>query len=321
MATLSELEVVCQKPDWRTVGSVLARRFARPAALRVTSFILRWPVSANLATTAALAIGLAAAVCLGIGTPATFLAGACLVVLWYVADHVDGQLARYHGTESVTGLYLDYMMHHVVHPACAFALGHGLAARTGTLGWSLLGAAFALGLMTQALSNDCLYKALMGAIDKARSVPYEPRTSPDEDSGSLSLECGDLSPLSALHRLWKSSTPRATVRALRWGTQKCCEMPNVVIAIVGLAAAMVVDSGAGYGLARAYVAAMAVLAPGIGFCRLFRAVARRTPDAELRALRERLNADPSTGGSRSPIIRASLPLTPAPLPTLAPVDP
>src|SRR5437867_6805094 len=103
MSTLRELETICQKPDWRERGSLLARRFARPAALYVTWLVCRWPISANVVTGVTLIVGWAAAAFLA--TPGFFVPGVATLWIWYLLDHVDGQVARLRQSQSVTGVY------------------------------------------------------------------------------------------------------------------------------------------------------------------------------------------------------------------------
>src|SRR5262245_31082145 len=149
--TLHELEVRCQKPHWRERGSLLARRFARPTALYVTWVLCRLPISANVVTVLALLVGWSAALLLAMPGTATFDLGVAVLWIWYLLDHVDGQVARLRGSQSVTGVYFDFMMHHLVHPPVAFGLGYGLARGTGDIDWTLAGAGFAFGIMALSL--------------------------------------------------------------------------------------------------------------------------------------------------------------------------
>ena len=74
---------------------------------------------------------MAAAVGIGWGTRGMFVAGVALAHLAFWLDHVDGQVARWRGTVSLDGVYLDYLMHHAANLALGFALGYGLASRLG----------------------------------------------------------------------------------------------------------------------------------------------------------------------------------------------
>lgn len=128
--TLAQLEKTCQKPDHRRIGSFMARRVARPLALRITWMIAPWGISAHMATFATWAVALGAAGAFAWGTPAGWLIAAALLQLWYLLDHVDGQLARLHGTQSLDGASLDYMMHHTTHLLMPLGIGVGLFIRS-----------------------------------------------------------------------------------------------------------------------------------------------------------------------------------------------
>ncbi|MBN2295071.1 MAG: hypothetical protein JXM70_21765, partial [Pirellulales bacterium] len=91
--SLEELERICQKPDHRRLGNWMARRLSRPTALRVTWLIVPWGISANAATLLAWAVGMASAAAFAMGSPGWWLLAAALLQLWYLLDHVDGQLA------------------------------------------------------------------------------------------------------------------------------------------------------------------------------------------------------------------------------------
>src|SRR4029077_4747511 len=88
---------------------------------------------------------------------------------WF--DHVDGQVARWRGTVSLDGVYLDYVMHHAATLSLGFALGFGLAARFGDLRWAIAGFAIAVGWAGLSLHNDCRYKAFFQRL-KSTSNSY-----------------------------------------------------------------------------------------------------------------------------------------------------
>ena len=180
--TLAQLEPLCQKPDFRTSGNWMARRISRPAALRITWVVAPCGFSAHAATLAAAAIALAAACCFGVGTAGGFLTGALLLQLWYLLDHVDGQLARLNGSSSLDGIQLDYLMHHVVNLAVPIGLGYGIARNDGEP-WLLLGFAFALGLLLLGLANDTRYKAFIARLKQLEGpllVAHRPGGWPSE---------------------------------------------------------------------------------------------------------------------------------------------
>lgn len=170
--SLAELERRCQKPDHRRVGNWMARRVSRPLALRVTWLVLPWGLSAHVATGCAALVALASALSFGFGSLSSWLLGAALLQLWYLLDHVDGQLARFRGTASLDGVQLDYLMHHVVNLIVPWGLGFGLTGRPLNATWIMLGLIFSLGLVAIGLINDTRYKAF---IERLKSLEGELR--------------------------------------------------------------------------------------------------------------------------------------------------
>jgi len=159
--TLEDWERRCQKADHRRVGNWLARRVARPAALRITRMVAPWGVKPHLATFVAWGVGLAAMVAFGWGTPAGWIAGAALLHLWYLLDHVDGQLARFHRCETLDGAQLDYLMHHTINLLLPVGIGWGVAVARNQPAWTLVGVAAGAGLLLLGLVHDTRYKAFV----------------------------------------------------------------------------------------------------------------------------------------------------------------
>ena len=129
--------------------STWSRYIARGAA--------RAALTPNQVTVTALCIGLLAATAFATGERAGYIAGAVLLYLSFVADCVDGQLARYTGQFSKFGAWLDSVFDRAKEYA-AFA-GLGIGAASGEV-WILAGAA--LTLQTLRHSFDFSY----GATDR-----------------------------------------------------------------------------------------------------------------------------------------------------------
>ena len=129
--------------------STWSRYVARAAA--------RAGLSPNQVTVIALCIGLLAATAFATGERAGYIVGAVLLYLSFVADCVDGQLARYTGQFSKFGAWLDSVFDRAKEYA-AFA-GLGIGAASGEV-WVLAGAA--LTLQTLRHSFDFSY----GATDR-----------------------------------------------------------------------------------------------------------------------------------------------------------
>lgn len=146
----------------------MARRVARPAALRVTWVIAPWPISAHAVTLVALLVALAAAAAFARGTTGGWMLGAILLQVWYLLDHVDGQVARWRRTESLDGVALDYLMHHLVNLFVPLGMGLGVAVRTLQPEWGIAGLAWSAGLLTIGLLDDVRYKAFVQRLKRLR---------------------------------------------------------------------------------------------------------------------------------------------------------
>lgn len=187
--SLVELELRCQKPDYRRSGNWMARRVSRPAALRITWIVHPWSISPHAMTLAALLCAVAAAVAIARGDVAGWLIGAALLQLWYLLDHVDGQLARLHGAATLDGMQLDYVMHHLVNLMIPWGVAFGLMQATGAAAWMVAGLAWSVGLLLLGLVNDARYKAFIGRLKQLEGQvmvvgggrqmpPFAPASSP-----------------------------------------------------------------------------------------------------------------------------------------------
>jgi phosphatidylglycerophosphate synthase len=138
--------VVCQPPSTmqrRNAEHWLARLFLRRVSLRVTALLVRTPVTANQLTYLMIIVGLAAAVPTAMGGPWTAVLALALVLVYFLLDLCDGEVARWRRQTSATGVYLDRVGHYVVEAALLTAIG--LRAGEQSLGgWSTLGLSTAL---------------------------------------------------------------------------------------------------------------------------------------------------------------------------------
>lgn len=208
----------CQKPDHRQIGNWMARRISRPAALRITQVIGPWGISAHHVTLMAWACGLAAAAALGWGTTAGWLLGATLLQLWYLLDHVDGQLARLYGTASLDGVQLDYVMHHTLNLVVPLGVGWGLFASASEPGWCIGGLIWGTSLLLIGLQHDARYKAF---VQRFKSL-----------DGTLEVVGGG-----GFRRSPQPPVPRSPVRLMAWGMRKACE-PHVMMNLLTLVACL-----------------------------------------------------------------------------------
>jgi hypothetical protein len=259
--TLAELRARVHKDRWREVGNWLARRWARPAAVYGTWAAVRLGITANQVTLMAILASGASAAAIATGTRAGFVAGVALAHLAFWLDRVDGQVARWRRSEGLDGVYLDYLMHHAASLTLGFALGYGLAARTGDVRWAAAGFLIAAGWTALGLHNDCRYKAFFQRL-KRETRTYR------VDGGAG----GRPAP--------PAPWPRRGRGVVTWPAFKACEPHVVLIALTALVPLAVAAPAAWLGSWRWGVRGMAALAPALAIGRAARAVGRGDVEAE-----------------------------------------
>jgi hypothetical protein len=282
--TIAELRARVQKDRHREIGNWLARRFARPTAVYGSWLAIRLGFSAHQVTFAALAASLAAAAAIGTGDRIGFVLGVVLAHLGFWLDHVDGQVARWRATVSLDGVYLDYLMHHIANLALGFALGYGLAARTGEISWTIAGFAIAAGWCLLSLHNDCRYKAFFQRL-KSTSASYR------IDGGAG----GRPNP--------PAPWPRHGRAAITWPAYKLCEFHVVLIGLTALAVLAIVLPSLWLTLWRAGVILLGLLAPIMGIGRTARSVSRNSVETEYARWFQPLEAESTQENGR--LARAS----------------
>jgi hypothetical protein len=165
-----------------------------------------------------------------------------------------------------------------------------MAWRSGELAWTLAGAACAIGMATLSLSNDCRYKAYFAALFAARrSEPGVARNSDNRPPLGMRPQAPGQKGLPADVGETGSHRPSAAGRIRHMiyvGARSLCEMPNVILAVSGLACLWLVMPTVGFPLVRGYVLLMALLAPALGIAHVTKQVWKRLPDVEFRTLTE-----------------------------------
>lgn len=249
----------CLKPDPERLGTWTARKLGRPAALRVTRLVIPCGMTANHATIGAMLSALGAVVSFGCGTSLGWSLGASLFLLWYLLDHVDGQLARWHRTASLNGTTVDYLMHHSVNLLLPIGLGFGLMRDLDSQLCCLAGLAWGWGSLVIGLRHDARYKAF---VQRLKILHGELRV---VGGGGGRPEVG--------------ATPHGSLRQrLRWILLKAYEAHVMMGVLLALA---VIRSGTpsfGAWLAAGYLACMALPAPLVATLLVVRAF--RNDDAE-----------------------------------------
>ena len=132
--------------------SVAETRWPRPPvplirhlSAYVTPVLVRLPVTPNQATAISLMLGLGACWFAFLGGFERLLASAVLLVLSYVFDNCDGEIAHIKNQRSEFGAKFDSFVDWIVHALFFAALGAGVFRETGNALWLWLGIAGAAG--------------------------------------------------------------------------------------------------------------------------------------------------------------------------------
>jgi hypothetical protein len=261
--SLAELSERCQKPNHRRVGNWVARRITRPAALPITWLILPSGISAHMVTLVAWGFGIGAAISLGWGTTVGWLTSAMLLQAWYLLDHVDGQIARYRGSDSLDGVQLDYLMHHTMNLLVPLGAGFGAFVQAAEPWWLLAGLGWGLGQLVSGLLDDTRYKAF---IARLKSLEGELR--------AMGVATVELSPITVAHR--------SLIKHVVWLARKLGEphvMMHVLLAIA-LAQFLLADDTLQIG--RIYLATMASISIVLAPARLLRSIQRQEAEMEFK---------------------------------------
>jgi hypothetical protein len=175
--TLAELQAVCQ-PD-EVMGRVngehwAGRLYMRRVSIRVTQRLVGTRISADAITWVMIAAGLLAALVLTIPHPLTPLVTLVLIQLQLLLDCVDGEVARWRGTCSPSGIYLDRIAHYTTDAALVMALGVRVdGGLTDIDGWTTLG--LAVGALVLMIKSET------DLVHAARAIGGRP---PLSDTGS-----------------------------------------------------------------------------------------------------------------------------------------
>ena len=200
--SLKELNRICQKPRYRETGNWMVRNILRDLALPITWLLLHTPVTAHQVTTASLIIAVGGIALFAVESPAAFFIGALLLQLWYLLDHVDGQIARYRKTASLSGRFFDFLTHHIVHTCVFFALGLYAYGETGSFFYVIAGFLSALGIAVFNLINDTKCKTFIEKIDSAKEIQVKPEETQEVQSPETRVSSNSARRIfSILHKL------------------------------------------------------------------------------------------------------------------------
>jgi phosphatidylglycerophosphate synthase len=178
--SLAELRAVCQPPSTmnrRNAEHWLARLVLRDVSLRFTALLVRTPVSANQLTGLMIVVGLLAAVAAAAPGWITGVLAFVGVLVYFMLDLCDGEVARWRRQTSITGVYLDRVGHYVVEAALLAAYGYRAGGQE-LGGWSTLGMAAALMAVLVKAESDLVDVArVRSGAGKATDASVELRSS------------------------------------------------------------------------------------------------------------------------------------------------
>lgn len=167
--TIAQLREITQPPSVRgrrTAEHWTGDLYMRRISPYITRVLVRAGFSANGVTWLMIVSGWLGAAALfipGIGGPVLAVVGTQLQMMW---DACDGEVARWRGTSSPSGIFLDKVGHYTVETFIALALGvraaGGVRGVSHHLGWLTLAALLAWLL--------CLNKALNDMVRAARAA-------------------------------------------------------------------------------------------------------------------------------------------------------
>lgn len=117
----------------------------RNLSVHVTPLLARTPISANQVTTISMFFGLACSWLVSRGDWALDVVGGLMLVMCYILDNCDGEIARIKNQSSPFGKHYDSFVDFIVHTSFFACLGAGVAKSTGQEMWLWMGWAAAAG--------------------------------------------------------------------------------------------------------------------------------------------------------------------------------
>ncbi|HEX9033468.1 MAG TPA: CDP-alcohol phosphatidyltransferase family protein [Streptosporangiaceae bacterium] len=151
----------------------LGRLYGRKISPYFTWVFARLGWSPNAVTAAFVVCGVAAGVVISFGGLAAAAAGAVLIQLYLIFDCSDGELARWSGRKSASGIYLDHVGHYLGESALLVGLGFAAQGRFTAAG-DYVTAGIAAALLAM------LVKAETDNVVVARSIAGLPASHDDE---------------------------------------------------------------------------------------------------------------------------------------------
>ena len=129
--SIKELRKICQPERcWvpAALGSGWPKNYLlRPMSIYLTKLFLKIGISANKASLIRLFVGIIAGIFLIFAEPQWWIIGLLLLFLSILLDHTDGEIARYHKSESLLGEYIDDLVDRFLWPYTLACMSLGIS--------------------------------------------------------------------------------------------------------------------------------------------------------------------------------------------------
>ena len=236
--TLDAVRVrACRERDsWWPVWAV------DPLAIRLVRLVAnRTSITPNQLTVAVLLLGLGAAACFAVGLWPFLIAGAVLYYLCFLADCMDGKLARLTSRESLFGSWMDYVFDRFRVLVCAIALMGGQYVLTGRIVFVWLALAVVFCDMLRYLNALQVYKVrremrsrLAAVLEWARATLSMLESDEKDEKRAAGQPLSDLGEqavlrhgISVLEDLLRSQTEKENSADWEAGKQPDVRLPRV----------------------------------------------------------------------------------------------
>ena len=123
MESIKELRVICQSGH---ESSGYIKHVNRRISIYITKLLLHTPITGNQVTLLWILLGVASGILFSFGNYWYSIVAALLINLSEELDYVDGEVARYRGTSSPLGHYLDILGHIIVYPTLFMGIAYGI---------------------------------------------------------------------------------------------------------------------------------------------------------------------------------------------------
>ena len=112
--------------DNQKKGDIYYMYFTRYISAPITAILTYTKFTPNLATLAMFFFGILGSLLFSFGDTFGYIFGGLSFVMLIVSDTVDGELARFKGTSSLFGDYLDRLAHYVTNTSMILCIGIGI---------------------------------------------------------------------------------------------------------------------------------------------------------------------------------------------------